>query len=76
MPDSKATPVVIGLLVTVLIVTGAAAYIFAASMIPGGWIIQLVIAVVSAALVTALVATVWSRIQELNEENPDDYHNY
>lgn len=76
MKDSQITPVAIGILIGLAILAGGALYFFVFGFIPGGWVLRVIVAVVTLAVLAALGYVVWQRIQEIQKENPDDYRKY
>jgi uncharacterized membrane protein YeaQ/YmgE (transglycosylase-associated protein family) len=76
MADRVIAPIVIGIILTVGALLTSALYYVAFSFVPGGGILRIVVVSGGAVVIIAVAAVVRQRIQEIKEENSDDYRNY
>ena len=76
MPDRVHAPIVIGIILTIGALLTAALYYVAFRFVPGGAILRIVVIGSSVVFIIAIAAVVRQRIQEIKEENSDDYRNY
>lgn len=76
MAERAITPILIGTLVGAGALMTAAFYFFAFSLIPGGAVIRWIVVAAGVAILAAVTAVVRRRIQEIKQEDPNDYRNY
>lgn len=76
MADRVIAPVIIGVVLTIGALLTAALYYVAFSFVPGGGILRIVVISGGIGVVVAVAVVVRQRIQEIKEENSDDYRNY
>lgn len=74
--DKVGTPVLIGIIMGTLILAGGTFYAVIFGEIPGGTVFRVIIGLITAGFLAALVIIVLRRIQEIHEEEPDDYRKY
>ena len=69
-------PVFFALITAIAISVFGMLYIWAAGMIPGGLIVQIIISVIAASLVTTLTVVLIQRIKEIKRGEDDDLGKY
>lgn len=76
MADKAYTPVIIGALVGLAVAATGALYYAVFAFVPGGAVLRWGILAGTVVALGALVYVVRQRMQEIEEEDPDDYRKY
>lgn len=76
MADKVVTPVIIGVLVGLVVALFGVLYYIAFLFEPGGTLLRMGVVVGTVMTLGALGYVVWQRMQEIKQEDPDDYRKY
>jgi energy-converting hydrogenase Eha subunit G len=76
MADKPYNPVIIGALVGLAVAATGALYYVVLTFVPGGAVLRWIILAGTVVALGALVYVVRQRLQEIEQEDPDDYRKY